>query len=45
MKKDEKLLQEYDSIFKTQLEAGIIELVLKVTKISRVLIFYHIMEF
>ena len=27
LKKDEKLLQEYDSIFKAQLEAGIIELV------------------
>ena len=29
LKKDEKLLQEYDSIFKAQLEAGIIELVPK----------------
>ena len=29
LKEDEKLLQEYDSIFKAQLEAGIIELVPK----------------
>ena len=29
LKKDEKLLQEYDSIFKAKLEAGIIELVPK----------------
>ena len=29
LKKDEKLLQEYDSIFKAQLGAGIIELVPK----------------
>ena len=29
LKKDENILQEYDSIFKAQLEAGIIELVPK----------------
>ena len=29
LKKDEELLQEYDSFFKAQLEAGIIELVPK----------------
>ena len=45
LKKDEKLLQEYDSIFKAQLEAGIIDWFLKMRKISRLLIFYHIMEF